>query len=166
MHKLVFALLMPIALGARAQDVKPGLYDMTLTTTTVSPARRESGTQGIHPVRHLQVCLSRQMLDQYGAIVPEHLANVCQLINVVKNPHGMTADMVCSGHLTGKGTIAVNWIDSEHSKGRIHFNGTMRPGDTAIKLEWITDTTATYKGPDCGEFKPAPEPAPASPPPQ
>src|SRR5580698_6607674 len=110
--------LLAAVLAASAQDRKPGLYEVTLTTTTVSPARKESGTQGVHPVRHIQTCLSQQMLDQYGAIVPEHLANVCQLTNVVKNPHGMTADMVCSGHLTGKGTIVVNWIDSEHSKGK------------------------------------------------
>jgi hypothetical protein len=139
---------------AVAQEPKPGLYEMTITTATVSPARKTSRSQGAHPVRTIQACLSQQMLDRYGAIVPEYLANVCQLTNVVKNPQGMTADMVCSGHMTGKGTIVVNWTDSEHSKGKIHFSGTMRPGEDAIKLEWNTDTTATYKGPDCGDLKP------------
>jgi len=158
--------LLTAVLAASAQDKRPGLYEMTITTATVSPERKSSRSEGVHPVRTIQVCLSQQMLDRYGAIVPEYLANVCQLINVAKNAQGMTADMVCSGHLTGKGTIVVNWIDSEHSKGKIHFSGTMRPGEDAFKIEWNTDTTATYKGPDCGELKPtapAPTPAPVSP---
>ena len=147
-------------LAATAQDRKPGLYEMTITTATVSPERKSSRSQGAHPVRTIQACLSQQMLDRYGAIVPEYLANVCQLTNVVKSAQGMTADMVCSGHLNGKGTIAVNWIDNEHSKGKIHFSGTMRPGEDAFKIEWNTDTTATYKGPDCGELRPTPQPPP------
>jgi hypothetical protein len=96
------------------------------------------------------------MIDKYGAIVPERLTNACELVNVVKSPGGMTAEMVCSGPINGKGTLAVTWSDSEHSKGNLHFSGTIHPGDTDIKLEWTATTTAVYKGPDCSALKPTP----------
>ena len=59
---------------------------------------------------------------------------------------------------TGKGTLEVNWTDSEHTKGVLHFAGTMHPRDTDIKIEWTAATTSAYKGPSC-------TPAPAAPPP-
>jgi hypothetical protein len=95
------------------------------------------------------------MIDKYGAIVPENLSNVCQLVNVVKKPGGMTADIVCSAAIKGKGTLEVVWSDSEHSKGNLHFSGTIHPGDNDIKIEWNAVTSSVYKGPDCGTLKPA-----------
>jgi hypothetical protein len=141
--------LLATTLAARAQDRKPGLYDVTVVTTTVSPS------PSVRPPRTWQVCLTQEMIDKYGAIVPDILNRVCQLANVVKKPGGMTADIVCSGSMTGKGTLQVTWTDSERTKGEIHFSGTMRPGDAPIKIEWSATTTSVYKGPDCGELKPA-----------
>jgi len=132
---------------AGAQDRKPGLYELTLTTITVSPSA------SAYPARVSQVCLTQDMIDKYGAIVPETLTHICQLTNVAKKPGGMTADLVCSGSLTGKGTLVVNWTDSEHAKGNIHFSGTMHPGQNEIKIEWSTTTSSVYKGPDCGAVK-------------
>lgn len=140
-------------LASSAQERKPGLYEVTLTTTTVAPTPRE------HYPRTFQACLTQEMIDKYGAIVPQYLSNVCQLVNVVKKPDGMTADMVCSGSITGKGTLEVNWTDGEHSKGTLHFSGTMHPGDNDIKIEWSAVTSSVYKGPDCGALKPVPPPA-------
>jgi len=142
--------LLGTALGANAQNRKPGLYDLTVTTTTVSPPPSA-------PVaaRTRQVCLTQEMIDKYGAIIPERMTHLCQLTNVVKKPGGMTADMVCSGHLTGKGTLEVTWTDSEHATGKLHFSGTMQPGDEPIKVEWSAVTDSVYKGPDCGDLKPA-----------
>jgi hypothetical protein len=137
------------ASAGKCQSRKPGLYDVTITTTTVSPS------PNAYPPRTIQPCLTQQMIDKYGAIVPQDLANVCQLTNVVKKSGGMTADMVCSGPMTGKGTLEVNWTDGEHSKGNLHFSGSMRPGDQEIKIEWTAVTVSAYKGPDCGELKPA-----------
>lgn len=145
---LLFACLVGATLSV-AQDRKPGLYEVTLVTTTVSP------TPEVHPPRTWQACLTQEKIDKYGAIVPDYLSNVCQLVNVVKKSGGMTADMVCSGsHITGKGTLEVNWSDSEHSKGNLHFSGTIHPGDTDIKIEWSATTSSVYKGPDCGTLKP------------
>jgi hypothetical protein len=143
-------------LAAGAQDRKPGLYELTLNTTTVSPNPSVSGT------RVTQVCLTQEMIDKYGAIVPQNLSNICQIVNVVKKSGGMTADISCAGTLSGKGTLEVNWTDSEHTKGKINFSGSMHPGDKEIKIEWSAVTSSAYKAPDCSALKPA---TPATPPP-
>jgi hypothetical protein len=148
-YSLLFGCFIAPTLVATAQDRKPGLYEVTLVTTTVSP------TPEVHPPRTWQACLTQEMIDKYGAIVPENLSNVCQLVNVVKKPGGMTADIVCSAAIKGKGTLEVVWSDSEHSKGNLHFSGTIHPGDNDIKIEWNAVTSSVYKGPDCGALKPA-----------
>jgi hypothetical protein len=156
-RSVLLASLFAFALSASPQDRKPGLYELTLTTTTVSPSATT------YPPRTSQVCLTQQLIDKYGAIVPENLTRACQLANVVKKPGGMTADLVCSGFIMGKGTLEVNWSDSEHAKGNLHFSGTIHPGDNEIKIEWSAATSSVYKGPDCGALKPVPLP-PATPP--
>ena len=147
---ITFGCLFLAVAGAQDQNRKPGLYDVTITTTTASPS------PNARPPRTIQACLTREMIDKYGAIVPDYLSNLCQLANVVKKPEGMNADIVCSSsRMTGKGTLDVSWTDSEHTKGTIHFSGSMRPGDNEIKIEWTAVTVSAYKGPDCGELKPA-----------
>jgi Protein of unknown function (DUF3617) len=140
--------LVAATLAASAQERKPGLYEVTLVTTTVSPSANS------YPPRVTQVCLTQSMIDKYGAIVPDNLTHLCQLANVVKKPGGMSADLVCSGPITGNGTLAVNWTDSEHTKGHIHFSGSIHPGENEIKIEWNADTTSVFKSPDCGVVKP------------
>jgi hypothetical protein len=154
------ALLLAATSAATAQDRKTGLYEVTLVTTTVSP------TPQTHPPRTWQACLTQAMIDKYGAIVPDYLTNMCQLVNVVKKSGGMTADMVCSGYIAGKGTLEVNWSDSEHSKGNLHFSGTIHPGQSDIKIEWSAATSSVYKGPDCSSLNPpaTPTPTPPAPP--
>ena len=154
-----FVLLVPAICGAaqepknlesKSQEPKPGVYEVTLVTTTVSPSA------AVHPPRVFQACLTPEMIDKYGAIVPEQLSNVCQLANVVKNSGAMSAEMVCSGPITGKGNVAINWSDSEHAKGNIRFNATIHPGQNDIKLEWSATTTYVYKAPDCSVLKQTP----------
>jgi hypothetical protein len=160
MRKLALVLLITIPFGAAAQDRKPGLYDLTITTTTVSPSAQT------YPPRTSQACLTPEMIDKYGAIVPQNLTRACQFVNIAKKRGGMTADLVCTTGLTGKGTLEVNWTDAEHAKGTLHFSGIIHPRDTDIKIEWTATTASAYKGPDCGALAPNPPatPAPAAPP--
>jgi hypothetical protein len=156
-RSVLFAIFLGSAIPASPQDRKPGLYEVTLTTTTISPSANT------YPPRTMQACLTREMIDKYGAIVPETPIRACQFVNIAKKSDGMTADFTCSGFIMGNGTLVVNWSDSEHTKGNLHFSGTIRPGDHEIKIEWNAATTSVYKGPDCGTLTPASPPQ--SPPP-
>lgn len=144
------------ATACRAQDRKPGLYDVTVTTTTVSP----SG--GAYPPRTRQACLTQALIDKYDAILPDNLTAPCQLTDIVKKPGGMSAAISCHGAIDGGGSIQVTWTDSEHSKGEIHFSGTMHPNGNDFKIEWNATTVSVYRGPDCGVLN---KPATSSPPP-
>jgi len=155
----IYGVIAAGGLAAPGQDRKPGLYDVTLTTTMVAPS------PATYPPHTTQVCLTQAMIDQYGAIVPDNLYS-CQVIHVVKRASGMSADISCSGGIAGKGTLEVNWTDSEHTKGRIQFSGSLHPADKEIKIEWNTETASVYKGPDCSAAeRPTPQrnPAPATP---
>jgi hypothetical protein len=152
-YSLLFGCLLTATLAATAQDRKPGVYDVTIATTTIQPAA------SVFPPHTHPACLTQEMIDKYGAIVPESLTRACRLVNIVKKPGGMMADMVCSGGITGKGTLEVNWTDSEHSKGTLHFSGEMPLGNPPIKIEWSATTTSVYKGPDCSVLKPPTPPA-------
>lgn len=151
--------LLAAALAANAQDRKPGLYEVTLTTTMATPS------PATYPPYTTQVCLTQAMIDKYGAIVPDNLRS-CQVINVVKKPGAMSADISCSGGLTGKGTLEVSWTDSEHTKGHIQFSGSLHPAGKEIKIEWNAETVSVYKGSDCSAAGKAasPQAAPAAPP--
>ncbi|HEY4382430.1 MAG TPA: DUF3617 family protein [Acidobacteriaceae bacterium] len=150
----IYLFLLATVVAAAAQDRKPGLYEVTVVTTTVSPSATT------YPPRTMQTCLTPEMIEKYGAIVPETPARTCQLANVVKKAGGMTAELVCSGAINGKGTMEVNWTDSEHTRANLHFSGTIHPGQNDIKVEWNAATTSTYKGPDCSAVKSASPPQP------
>jgi hypothetical protein len=159
-----FAIVLAVDCSASAQARKPGVYDVTITTTTTAP----SG--GNYPPRTREVCFTQSMIDKYGAIVPDNLTGPCGLTDVVKKPGGMSAAIACSGGITGQGTLKVDWSDSSHSKGEIHFSGTMHPAGNEIKIEWNATTVSVYKGPDCSVLNkpsvPAPAQVPADPPSQ
>jgi hypothetical protein len=152
-HRIWFNLcFFAITLTALAQERKPGLYELTLTTVTISPS------PVTYPPRVSHVCLTQEMIDKYGAIVPDSILKTCRFNNVLKKPGGTTAEIVCSGSIAGKGTLDVHWSDSEHAKGNIHFSGTIHPGESEIKMEWNALTSSVYKGADCSLIAPATTP--------
>jgi Protein of unknown function (DUF3617) len=147
---------------AGAQGRKPGLWEMTSTMTwlkspippgTPAPA----GSPFTSGPRTTQICLTQAIIDKYGAPVPQ-MRGECQIDKVQKSDHGMTADMVCIGRMTGNGTIQSTWTDPEHAKGGTHFTGTMQGRNSALLIEWTTESTSVYKGADCGDVRPLPIP--------
>ena len=103
-----------------------------------------------------QVCLTQQQIDKYGAIPPQ--TRSCQVTNIVKKSDGMTAELECTGSMSGKGTVEATWIDSEHAKGKVHFTGELRMGPNTKPVEWTAESTSVFKSSDCGSVKPAPAP--------
>lgn len=108
---------------------------------------------GTHTIK---VCLTQEQIDKYGAIVPQ--SRGCQVTNIVKKANGMTADMECSGTMSGKGTLESTLTDEEHAKGKVHFVGTMHMGPNTRPVEWTVQSSSVFKSADCGDVKPAPMP--------
>jgi uncharacterized protein DUF3617 len=146
-----------------AQTRKAGLWEITSTVTLQQspfpPGMDVPSTSPLSAGPHVaQVCLTQAMIDKYGAPVPESRTE-CQLANVQKGEHGMTADLVCSGRMSGKGTLESSWLDPEHAKGTIHFTGTVQAGPNPRPIEWTRQSTSVFKSDDCGDVKPVELPA-------
>ena len=154
----------PLCLGA-GQKARPVGVDHHHHVGTVSVLRQGTrlagrGRQFVH-VRGphtMQVCLTQEQIDRYGA----DSAHKPQLpvANVVKGAHGMTADWVCSGMMSGKGTLESSWVDDSHAKGKVHFIGSIQAGPSPKPIEFTAESTSVFKSADCGNVKPLAPPVP------
>jgi len=137
-----------------AQGRKAGLWELTSTQTfQQAPPGMGAAAQGGGP-RTTLVCLTQEQIDKYGAIVPQARGRACEVINVVKTGDGMTADMVCTGPMSGKGHMESHLTDADHAKGKVHFLGAIQAGPNAIPIEWTAESSSVFKGSDCGNVKP------------
>ena len=148
-----------VALLAVAQaGKKPGLWEVTSKMTwkqspTPGGAGGPGGPPPNPPPHSTQVCLTQAMIDKYGGPIPQ--THDCKVVNVNKTSTGMTADWVCNGRMSGKGTIESSWADDNRTTGKIHFAGTMQsPQGPSRPVEWTNEMTSVYKGSDCGGIKP------------
>ncbi|MFP5209555.1 MAG: DUF3617 domain-containing protein [Acidobacteriota bacterium] len=145
-----------LGLLAWAQTRKPGLWEVTSTMTwQQSPFPAGMAQMGGGP-HTMQVCVTQAEIDKYGTVPPQAHGN-CKMTNVVKKANGMTAEMVCSGPMEGKGTVEASWTDGAHSAAKVHFTGAMQMGPASKPFEWTVESTSVYKGPDCGSVKPIEE---------
>lgn len=162
----VSAGVLVLGLSARAQDPrKPGLWEITTSTTwqqTPFPAGMQvppaAAAAFSGAPRATQYCLTQAMIDRFGAPLPQSRGQ-CQVANLQKTPNSMTADWICTGAMTGKGSIESHWSDDGTAKGKVHFVGSMQMGPNPTPIEWTAESTSVYKGPDCGSVKPPPMPA-------
>ena len=132
-----------------------GLWELTTTTSwQKSPSVPGGENQPLRGGAHTtQVCLTQEMIDKYAALLPQSRGQ-CSLTNKVVNSGIITADYVCNGIMNGKGNLVSKWPDSQHSKSSVHFVGTFRVGAEEQPIEWTTESTAVFKGEDCGAVKP------------
>jgi hypothetical protein len=155
-----------MTVSAWAQSRKTGLWELT-TVQTWQQSPFPPGAAGAAPGGDANsssaggtytklVCLTQQEIDKYGAIVPR--TRGCQVTNVVKKSGGMTADWVCTGAISGKGTMESHMVDSDHAKGTLHFVGTLQARPNAKPIEWTTQSSSVFKSADCGDVKPVPLP--------
>ncbi len=143
---------------------KPGLWQMTTTRTfqqTPLPPGRSLPAGAHSPFSKLTttttVCLTQAMIDKYG--MPATVGQGCELINVVLKETGVRAELVCSGAMKGRGTWESSWSDPEHATGKTHFVGTVPMRQTTGPIEFTTETTSVYEGPNCGSVQPMPMPS-------
>ena len=50
----------------------------------------------------------------------------------------MTADLVCTGRMSGKASLESSWTDGEHATGKVHFIGSMQVGPNNKPIEWTS----------------------------
>ncbi len=140
---------------------KPGLWEMTSTMTwqkSPMPAGMSMPAGGSSPYgggpHTSQVCLTQAMIDKYGAPVPNSRNNQCQTSNVVMKSNGMTADWICNGMMTGKGTVESSWTDSDHATSKVHFQEACKWDPNATPIEYTIESSSVFKGSECGSVKP------------
>ena len=148
----------------QAQGRKAGLWEvtsnLTLQQSPFPPGMQMPANSPLAAGPHTtQICLTQAMIDKYGAPLPQSQAGDCSYANVNKTDHGMTADLTCTGRMTGKGTVETSWSDAEHAKSTAHFTGTVMSRNGAVPLEWTRESTSVFKNADCGDVKPAQMPA-------
>ena len=151
------------AASAQAQTSKPGLWETTATTNVENgPQRPQIPPETLAKMKAMGVkmpgmdgnviksksCITKEMIDKFGGAQPHE---GCEVTNMKRTDSTMTADMTCSGQLTGTGTVQATRVDADHTKTTVHFKGTNMVGRT---IEWTMDSTATYLGPSCGEVQP------------
>jgi hypothetical protein len=145
-----------LALIAWAQAPKAGLYEVTNRMTWQQSPFPEGmqAPPGSGTPHTANACVTQAQIDKYNGPKPQANGG-CQISNIQKLENGMTADMTCTGPMKGKGTVVTTWIDSSHSKSKVHFTGEMQMGPNTKTVEWTVDSEAIYKGPDCGNVKPS-----------
>ncbi len=146
-----------ITMFAWAQTRKPALWALT-STTTWQQSPYPAGMGGSPPgggARTTDVCFTQEQIDKYGAIIPP-MSGGCRLTSLVKKAKGMTANMVCTGRMSGQANMESSWTDDRHATGKMHFVGSIAVGPNTKPMEWTTATSSVYKGADCGSVKPYP----------
>lgn len=134
---------------------QPGLWEIK-TDTTWQKAPQVPGTEGekLRGGAHTsQVCLTQEMIDDYGALVPQARGQ-CSIQNRTMTGNRITGDYVCTGMMEGKGALESAWTDPQHVVGRVHFVGTFDVGGDRQPIEWTTESTSTFKSSSCGLIKP------------
>ena len=150
------------AIMASAGTRKAGLWETTTTTTwqEAPSIPKSEGKPLVGGTHTTQVCLTQEMIDKYGALLPQSRGE-CSLENKVITPGNVTADYICSGRMSGKGALESTWTDAEHVKGKIHFIGTIQVGSEAQPVEWTTESISVFKSSDCSAIQPSKLPSAA-----
>jgi hypothetical protein len=155
---VMFCALAGGVLTLAQETQKAGLW-LISTTNKIQQAGEAPANFGAHPAQSspetgaLPACMTREMVDKYGVILPPSLRD-CELSNVVRAADNFHADMTCKGAYNGVGSIEATWTDPDHVTGKVHFVSKTRETTNARSLTWSQDVTAVFKSPDCGDVKP------------
>jgi Protein of unknown function (DUF3617) len=143
--------LIGVAAQAQSPSRKPGLWEVT---TQMSMSGGPSNMPSM-PARTAQVCVTQAMIDKFGGPTSTPPQGQCQMTNVSLTATGMTANISCSGHTTMTGTVQSTFVDANTSKTTINL--TMSMGANTMNMSM--QSTASYKGADCGSVQPMTMPA-------
>lgn len=154
-----WALIGAVASAAQ-QSRKAGLWQIA-TNTRIQQPGETPGNFVLHgnnggsaaPVGGMPVCLTQQMVDTYGVILPPSLKD-CDLSNVLQTANSFKADMTCKGGYNGFGSVEATWTDREHVTGKVRFVSKTKETTNARALVWTQEATAVFKSSNCGTVRP------------
>jgi hypothetical protein len=142
---MVSCCLIAIAASAQGQR-KAGLWEVTSSMSMSGmPSMPNMGS------RTQQVCVTQAMIDKYGGPYSNPQTGQCQVTNVSLSPTGMSANLSCSGRMTMTGTVQTTFVDAGTTKTTVQMHTTMANGQS---MDMTMQSTATYKGADCGSVQP------------
>lgn len=162
-----------LILGAAAVQAQkkpvPGLWEVTTTMRVGGPGapqmpqmppnvklppgmQRPASPNAPHTT---QVCMTQAFIDKYGGAFSTPPRGDCEMTDISITSGGMTAKIVCTGEMNATGTVKATFVDAKTTKTTIHMTGTSRVGRNSEPVDVTMDLTSVYKGPDCGNVKPA-----------
>jgi hypothetical protein len=139
------------AAQAKSQKGKAGLWEITSSMSMSGMPNMPS--MGSHT---MQVCVTQAMVDKYGGPYSNPQNGQCQTSNVVVTATGMTANVTCTGRTNMTGTVQTTFVDANTTKTTMQMSMSTPNGQS---MTMTTQSTSTYKGPDCGSVKPLAMPA-------
>ena len=159
---LGYYLLIGAAAGWAQQTRKAGLW-LIATSTEIQQQGETSGnfvargnsTAPAAPDGGVPVCLTQEMIDNYGVILPPSLKD-CELSKVQNTADSFKADMTCKGGYNGFGSIESTWKDPDHVAGKIRFVSKSREtsDNNGRSMTWTQESTAVFKSSECGAVRP------------
>jgi Protein of unknown function (DUF3617) len=138
--------IIALSAQAQAQGRKPGLWEVT------SQMSMSGGPQNMPQMapRTSQVCVTQAMIDKYGGPYSNPPQSQCQITNMSMSATGMSADLSCTGRGNMTGTVRTTFVDENTTKTTVQMSMAMGSNTMNMTME----STATYKGPDCGSVQP------------
>jgi len=131
--------------GVAQGQRKAGLWEVTSSMSMNGNSMPGMGSQ-----TH-DVCVTQAMIDKYGGPYSNPQTGQCQVTNVSLTTSGMTANISCSGRMNATGTVQTTFVDANTTKTTVQISATM---GNSQAMNMTMQSTATYKGPDCGSVQP------------
>jgi hypothetical protein len=156
---LGYYLLIGVVAGWAQETKKAGLW-LVANSTEIQQQGETSGNfvargnkNSLAAENGLPVCLTQELVDNYGVILPPSLKD-CELSKVVKTANSFKADMSCKGGYNGFGSVESTWTDADHVVGKIRFVSRTKESKEGREMMWTQESSAVFKSAECGSVKP------------
>jgi hypothetical protein len=156
------AVLLVAATSAWAGPGKAGLWEITMSVNFTQGGPQISPDQ-LEKMKSMGIAIpgSRPMVSQ-RCVTPEMAARDeppkvspgrgdCTIKDFTHSGTSFTANMVCTGEVTGEGNVHVDYESNASYKGVMDFTGTSRQSGP-VKMH--NEFAGKWLGDDCGNVKP------------
>jgi hypothetical protein len=120
----------------------PGMPDMSKLPPEAQAAMKANGVTMNGNTMTVQHCMTQAEVDANGP-PPMRSMKECQMANVQTGASSYSADMTCSGKMTGTGHIQVSFDSPEHYAGKVTITGSASDHPfsdiTTFEGHWVGD---------------------------